>query len=507
MKNKLSNLMSESKNKQSFKPVYVNVSRRDLLKQLVAMGGIGTTGMLQSPYVFASEDKKHEGTLNSRHTWINDPKYEDLRKSLLWKFNTSQRYPDVIVQTKSEQEIIEALNFAAKNDLQVVCRCSGHNTAGAILRNGGMLLDISPMSDITVNNDQMKASIQPGLRMVHFYEQISRQGLMFPIAECHTVAMGGYLLGGGISPTGMYWGHGPACYSIISADVILGSGEKVTASKDKNPDLYWAIRGVGPGFFGIVTRYQLQLYHQTESIFKYTYTYSIETLPEIISILDDLQKGKNERVTTDISLSNHPESPDQTIAILTIKVFTDKDMASEADARSLVSKYVQGVLPNLAISKQEEQRIQFPDLMHTPDRSVRTNTDNIWTDDARALIAIIEHYKNKPPASNLVLFLSHGRQVFSFRDDACYSSKGIHFITTHMQWRDEKDDDANNRWYEEFNKILKPYGISHYINQTDNERHPDRIRNCFSSENWSRLAELRKKYDPDNRFYTYLGYT
>lgn len=499
--------MSDPKSKPFFKPVYVDPTRRDLLKQLVAMGVIGTSALLSSPAAHAEKKLQYNGTLKSKNTWRDSPDYEGLRKAMLWKSNTSPRYPDVIVQAGTEQEVIEALSFAEKNDLQVVCRCSGHNTAGSILRNGGMLLDLSFLSDITIDTDNMTASIQPGVRMSQLYEQISQHQLMFPIAECHTVAMGGYLLGGGITPTGEYWGHGPACYSVISADIILSNGKKVTASKEENPDLYWAIRGVGPGFFGVVSRYQLQLYHQPESILKYTYTYSIESLPRIISILDDLQDSLNERVTVGIALNHQPESPGQVVAIVDIKVFTDKDMPSEAEARSLVSPYIHGELPSLAISKKEEQRIQFPDLMHTPDRSVRTNTDNIWTNDAGALMAIVEHFKNKPPNSNLILYLSHGRQVFKFRNDACYSSKGIHFLTTHMQWREAKDDAANDRWYEEFNKILAPYAMSHYINQTDNERHPERIMNCFSPENWQRLATLRQKHDPDNRFYTYLGYS
>jgi FAD/FMN-containing dehydrogenase len=499
--------MREKKMKKLFNPVYVDPARRDLLKQLVAMGVIGTSGLLQSPGTHADENTKAEGTLNSKNTWREDPGYEGLRKAMLWKSNTSSRYPDVIVQAESEQEIIEALSFAQKNDLQVVCRCSGHNTAGSILRNGGMLLDLSFMSDITLDTDQMTASVQPGVRMSQFYDEIKDHDLMFPIAECHTVALGGYLLGGGVSPLGLHWGHGPACYSIISADIILGNGRKVSASKDENTDLYWAIRGVGPGFFGVVTRYNLQLYHHPESILKYTYTYPIENLPGVISILNDLQDSSHDRVTIDLALGHHPESPEQVVFNLTIKVFTDKNMASESEARSLIAQYIQGELPNTAISRQEEQLIQFPDLMHTPDRSVRTNTDNIWTDDAGALLAIVEHYKNKPPNSDLFLFLSHGRQAYDFKDNACYSSKGTHFLSTHMQWRDEKDDKANDQWYVEFNRILKPYGISHYINQTDNERHPDRIINCFTSENWQRLARLRKKHDPDNRFYTYLGFT
>ena len=77
--------------------------------------------------------------------------------------------------------------------------------------------------------------------------------------------------------------------------------------------------------------------------------------------------------------------------------------------------------------------------------------------------------------------------------------------SSHLFWKKPEEDDINNRWYAEFNKILQAYTTSHYVNQIDNGLHPDRVRASFSEENWQQLARLRKKYDPDNRFHTYLG--
>ena len=59
---------------------------------------------------------------------------------------------------------------------------------------------------------------------------------------------------------------------------------------------------------------------------------------------------------------------------------------------------------------------------------------------------------------------------------------------------------------QEFSEIAKPYGSSHCINLVDNERYPERIRNCFTETNWLRLGECENKSVLDNRFFTYLGY-
>lgn len=486
--------------------IYLNPTRRDLIKQLMAMGAVGASGSLPSACLFAGERDGFRASLTAKSTWKNDAAYEALRKALLWRVNTPARYPDVIVQTNSENEIQEALRFAERNDLQVVCRSSGHNTAGAVLRNGGMLLDISSMTESSVDKELKTAFAEPGVNMHYFYQDIVDYGLIFPVAECHGVAMGGYLLGGGFSPIGYNWGSGPACYSILSADIILANGEKVTASKHENAELFWALRGIGPGFFGVVTRYLLQLYEHPETIMRTSYTFPLESLEKVISILNDLHEGKDERVEISLALTAHPEKSGSSAARLKITAHTNKSAGSEAEAKSILSHYQKSELSRLSFLTKENQRIQFSDLMYSPDRNLRNNSDNIWTNDARALLAITEHFENKPEGSQLLMALYHGRQSGSHRSDACYSSAGSHFLSSHLLWNNAEEDDENNRWYEKFNKILQPYTSSHYVNQVDNEHHPDRVRQSFSKESWQRLTVLRRKYDPQNRFYNYLGY-
>ncbi len=491
---------------QIFKTSLVNPSRRDLIKQLVAMGALGASALLHPASVYGRNSKNAASRLTAKSTWKEDDHYEALRKALLWRVNTPERYPDVIVQANSEQQIQEALQFAARNDLQVVSRSSGHNTAGAVLRNGGMLLDISSMSDILVDTDHMTALVQPGLNMHYCYQNLAEHGLIFPLAECHGVALGGYLLGGGLPPVSHVWGNGPACYSIISADVILASGEKVVASNEENADLYWAIRGVGPGFFGVVTRYYLQLYEHPETIMQSTFVFPLDTLPDVIAILDERHADKDERIEINLALIRDSNSADTAVARLKIIVVTNQPGSSEAEARLLLAPYARSKLSSLSISEKLNQVIQFADLMYSPDRSYRNNSDNIWTNDARALLAIVEQYKKMPADSELFLALSHGRNTGIQKKDACYSSAGRHFLSGHLLWKGAANDDANNRWYEEFNEILLPFASSHYVNQLDNEQPPPKVRASFSEKNWQRLAIVRKKYDPDNRFFSYLGY-
>lgn len=79
------------------------------------------------------------------------------------------------------------------------------------------------------------------------------KGLSFPVPHCPSVGLSGFTMGGGIG-----WNYpqrgGVATFSIVGADIVTAEGKLVTASAEQNPDLFWAVRGVGPGFFGVVTR-------------------------------------------------------------------------------------------------------------------------------------------------------------------------------------------------------------------------------------------------------------
>ncbi|KAK7423082.1 hypothetical protein QQZ08_009249 [Neonectria magnoliae] len=69
---------------------------------------------------------------------------------------------------------------------------------------------------------------------------------------------GGWVQGGGHSPVTRYYGIGAD--QVLSARVVLASGEIVTASPCQHKDLFYAIRGGGGGTFGVVTEMTVKTY-------------------------------------------------------------------------------------------------------------------------------------------------------------------------------------------------------------------------------------------------------
>ncbi len=82
--------------------------------------------------------------------------------------------------------------------------------------------------------------------------------------------------------------HGLASDNLLSARIALASGEIVTASKEQNTDLFWAIRGAGPNF-GIATEFTFRA-HDQGPVFLDVVTFTPDKLPACISLANKVRE-------------------------------------------------------------------------------------------------------------------------------------------------------------------------------------------------------------------------
>lgn len=192
----------------------------------------------------------------------SDQAFESVKVAMVWNEIKPDRTPDVIVTVKNDDDVVEAINFARENKLKVVVHGGGHTWCGLAVRNGGMTIDLSQLSELTVEKANNTASIQPVISNRELARRLGEYDLAFPIGHCPTVKASGYLLNGGMSWNMSQWG--PACLSVLAVELVTASGKKVRASATEYPDLFWAARGAGPGMFAVATRFHLQcyLFHQ-----------------------------------------------------------------------------------------------------------------------------------------------------------------------------------------------------------------------------------------------------
>ena len=188
----------------------------------------------------------------------HEPGFEAAALSTLFNRLHPGRLPEVIVQPRTVPEVAAAIERARKAGLKVSVCSGGHSWSANHLREGSLLIDMSLFNTFAVDRSAMKATAGPGVGGSTLLAELCKQGLFFPAGHCKGVCIGGYLLQGGFAWNGRKLGL--ACESVLGLDIVTADGRLVHASETENADLYWAARGAGGGFFGVVVQFHLRLY-------------------------------------------------------------------------------------------------------------------------------------------------------------------------------------------------------------------------------------------------------
>ncbi|CAE6458467.1 unnamed protein product [Rhizoctonia solani] len=169
-------------------------------------------------------------------------------------FNRRFTYrPAAIVYSASVQDVQAAVQCGATSGTPVVARSGGHSYAayGVGGQDAALVVDLSKMTNLLLNNVTGEATAQTGLRLGPLAQGLWDQGKRaLPHGTCPYVGVGGHTAYGGV---GLFSRQaGLLIDRAVRAEVVLANGTVATAAFDRNPDLYWALRGAGPSF-GIVT--------------------------------------------------------------------------------------------------------------------------------------------------------------------------------------------------------------------------------------------------------------
>jgi len=194
------------------------------------------------------------------------------------------RRPDIVVQANDVYEVMAAVRQAAQDNMHIGMCSGGHSWAQNHIREGGMMLDLSRLKSIEINPTKMTAVIGPAVLAGELNLAVVPHGLFFPTAHAWTVGLGGFLLQGGFGWNSRNVGLG--CQNVIGIDVVLADGTLVHASDTENVDLFWAARGSGPGFFGVVVRFHLKLHKRAKFIGMKLQVFRIKHLEEVLAWAD-----------------------------------------------------------------------------------------------------------------------------------------------------------------------------------------------------------------------------
>src|SRR6478609_3199304 len=209
-----------------------------------------------------------------------DPEYEAARAV----YNAMiDRRPALIARVADADDVARAIAFATKHGLPLAVRGGGHNGAGFGTCDDGVVIDLSLLKDIAVDPQARTARVGGGCTWGEVDRATGEHGLATPSGIISTTGVGGLTLGGGLGH--LTRAFGLAIDNLLAADLVLASGERVRATAQEHPDLYWAIRG-GGGNFGVVTSFLFRL-HEVGNVFAGPTFWPVEQTAEVLSVYRD----------------------------------------------------------------------------------------------------------------------------------------------------------------------------------------------------------------------------
>ncbi|MFD8015147.1 FAD-binding oxidoreductase [Streptomyces sp. NPDC059762] len=240
----------------------------------LAMAGLGVVGAEGRALAVDAEWERLCKRLTGRLVLPSSGDY-DLAKQLHRSMFDGIR-PAGVAYCETVSDVRACLSFAQYNDIPAVARSGGHSYGGYSTTQG-LVIDVSRLNSIQVG--ERTTVVGPGAQLTDLVDAAGAHGVGLASGICPTVAMGGYLQGGGIGWQTRALGLG--CDSLTSVQAVLADGSVVTCSEQSDPDLFWALRGGGGGNFGIVTRYERR--HTTiPRMVNYTLAWSWDHVKDVV---------------------------------------------------------------------------------------------------------------------------------------------------------------------------------------------------------------------------------
>lgn len=429
----------------------------------------------------------------------DDASYDEVRA--IWN-GMIDRKPALIVRCAGAADVLRAVRFASDNRLLVAVRGGGHNIAGNAVCEGGVMIDLSPMTSVRVDAAAKRAWVEPGATLADVDSETQSFGLAVPTGINSTTGIAGLTLGGGFGWITRKFGL--TIDSLVSADVVTADGNLVRASATENSDLFWALRG-GGGNFGIVTAFEFKLHDLGPQVTAGLVVHPFEDAKSVLEQYRQVLETAPDELTCWAVMRQAPPLPflpqewhGKEVLVLAMCYCGDAASGEAATARlrSIGNPIADVVGPSPFSGWQQA----FDPLLTPGARNYWKSHDFMALSDTT--IDILLDAVRKLPGPECEIFIAHvgGAAGRIAADATAFPQRNAHFVmNVHARWREPGMDDTCIGWARQLFEAAKPYSTgTAYINFMP-EDEGDRVAAAYAG-NYQRLSEIKRRYDPHNLF-------
>lgn len=431
-----------------------------------------------------------------------DEGYDEVRT--IWN-GMHDKKPAFIARCLGVADVIAAVNFARENNILVSVRGGGHNVGGSASNNGGIMIDLSLMKGIRVDEKNRTVHAQGGNTMADLDRETQVFGLVAPSGVVSTTGIAGLTLGGGLG-----WlrkKYGLAIDNLLSVDIVTAEGKAIHANENQNTDLFWAVRG-GGGNFGIVTSFEFRLHPVGPMVTLCAPFYPAEEAKNILPVWKKFMDKSTDEVSSSALFWTIPPAPDfpeethgRRVLILTAlhcgSIEEGEKVLQPLRQISTPLVDLSGPLPWTALQQMFDPF--FPKaVQHYYFKSTYIN--NL---DDKTVDAILPKASN-PPQPMILIAIWHLGGAMSRIDDsetAFTGRKSNYLFSVDCIWDDFSADEEVVTYARGFLKEIEPFSTGGlYVNFSGFGEEGEALVKSTYGDNYEKLVKIKRKYDPDNLF-------
>lgn len=427
--------------------------------------------------------------ISGRLVTPTDADYDALRQVM---YGGIDKHPAVIVLPKTSGDVAVAVNYARNNGLELAVRSGGHSPAGYSVSEGGLTVDLREMNRIELDVPSRTAWAEAGATAAQFTQAAEQHSLAVGFGDTGSVGLGGLVTGGGVGY--LVRKHGLSIDSLIAAELVTADGKLHKVDADHEPDLFWAIRG-GGGNFGVVTRMQFRLVELL------AFTGGLMVLPANAETIEAFVKAAQAAPEDLSAIGNVMPAPPMPFldaslhgkpVILSMLAWSgDPAGADKALAPFRALKPLADMVkasPYSAIYGPED-----------PDYHPTAVSKNLFVEKVDGATAM-QHIDLPEPGFRVlqirVLGGAYGRVP---AEDTAYAHRDEKIMLNVAAFYDGPEDRKKQQaWVDSFSAALRPRPTA-YVNFLSDEG-ADRVRAAYPEATWTRLRQIKAKYDPQNLF-------
>jgi FAD/FMN-containing dehydrogenase len=430
-----------------------------------------------------------------------DPAYDDARS--VWN-GMIDAHPAAVARCRSTDDVRAAIGVARATGLPLAVRGGGHNVAGFGTVDAGLVIDLSPMREVTVDPGARRVRAGGGATLGDLDAGTQAHGLVVPSGVVSETGIAGLTLSGGLGWVRRRWGL--TSDNLVGATLVTAAGDVLEVTEESDPDLLWGLRG-GGGNFGVVTELVFEAHPLGPEVAFVFALYPLESARHVLAEHERIVESAGDAVSTIVVLGHVPPLDDFPTEIHEAPYAGVLGMyagpADEGERALEPLRDLGELLVDLSGPMQFVDAQKIYDADYPAGHRYYWKSTRLETVSGDAVDVLVERTQAAPSKhSTIDVWLNGGAIGRIGEADTAFSGRSTRYVVNpEANWEDPSDDASNVEWARSVLAALEPYASGGaYLNFPGFLEEGSRLARASHGANYARLATLKRRLDPENVF-------